>query len=93
MKPFPIHFRDHVMPRLHNLVTAEAVCVVQNVESFTGAYYAVLSYARRHGAMMLAGTKVKDADGTWHDGLERLEDWISTTLLVEIDRAERVVGR
>lgn len=79
MKRFPIHFRDHVTPKLRNLAAAEAVCVARGVETFSGAYDAILAYARAHGALYLPENR-----------LEELEDWISTTLLAEIDRAERV---
>lgn len=70
---FPAHFRKHVMPRLQNLVTAEAVCVSREVETFSGACDAVMAYARRYGALHLPDDKLLD-----------LEDWIATELLSQI---------
>ena len=79
MTLFPIHFRAHVTPKLRNLAAAEALCVARGVETFSGAYDAILAYARAHGALYLPDNR-----------LEELDDWISAALLVEIDRAERV---
>lgn len=78
---FSEHFRDHLMPRLRNLVTAEAVCIAKGIEDWNGAYAAVWRYARKYGAMYLP-----------NDKLGELEDWIATTLLIELDRAERLSG-
>lgn len=77
MSQFAVQFRAHVIPRLHNLVRAEAVCIAHGVESFDNACNIVMDHARRLGALRLP------------DILE-LEDWIATTLLLEIDAAERV---
>jgi hypothetical protein len=80
MRQFALHFRDLVIPRLHNLVRAEAVCIAHGVEGFDDACNVVMRHARQLGANHLP------------DILE-LEDWISTSLLVAIDEAEAGVAR
>lgn len=79
MKLFAVHYRERVIPRLHNLVQAEAVCIVHGVETFDNACNVVMRHARELGAMHLPN-------------ILELEDWICTTLLNEIDEAERVIG-
>ena len=80
MRQFALHFRDHVIPRLHNLVRAEAVCIAHGVETFDDACNVVMRHARQLGAMHLPN-------------ILELEDWIATTLLNELDEAERVIGQ
>lgn len=77
---FANHFHEHITPRLRNLITAEAVCVANDVEDFGGAAAAVWRYANKFGANCLP-PKLIDA----------LDDWICSTLLVEIDKAIRAV--
>ena len=79
MKQFAVHYRERVIPRLHNLVRAEAVCIAHGVESFDNACNVVMRHARELGANYLPD-------------IFELEDWIATTLLSEIDAAERVCG-
>lgn len=79
MTQFEQQFGELVIPRLHNLVRAEAVCVAHQVESYSGAWDVVMHHARLLGALHLP-----------EDGFDALEDWISTTLLNEIVEAERV---
>lgn len=77
MTMFPIHFRQHVIPRLRRLAVAEAFCVVRGAEDWNGAYDSLMRYARRYGALYLPERV----------GYE-LDDWLSTTLLEEIARQE-----
>lgn len=79
---FAQDFREHVIPRLQNLATAEAVCVARGVETFSGACSAIWRYANRYGATSLSSPMI-----------DVLDDWILSTLLVEIDKAERHVER
>lgn len=74
---FPIHFHQHVIPRLRRLATAEAFCVVRGAEDWTGAFDSLMAYARRYGAMYLSERMFYE-----------LDDWLSTTLLEEIARQE-----
>lgn len=76
MKQFAIHFRDHVIPRLHNLVRAEAVCIAHGVEGFDDAVNVVMRHARELGANHLPD-------------IMELHDWITTTLSEETWKAER----
>lgn len=80
MRQFAIHYRERVIPRLHNLVRAEAVCIAHGVEGFDDACSIVMRHARQLGANYLPN-------------ILELEDWIATTLLNEIDEAERAGGR
>ncbi len=77
MTLFAIHFRQHVIPRLRRLATAEAFCVVRGAQSWSDAFDGTMSYARRYGAMYLPA-----------DVLDDLDDWLCTTLLEEITRQE-----
>lgn len=81
MKLFADHFRDQVVPGLRNLARAEAACVAHGVETFSGAYDAVMDCARRYGALYLPEDKFAD-----------LEDWIGTIILEAIDGAEAECG-
>jgi hypothetical protein len=74
---FPIHFRAHVLPRLHRLTTAEAFCVAHGAQSWAEAFDGVWNYARRYGAVYLPS-----------DVLADLDDWLCATLLEEITRQE-----
>jgi hypothetical protein len=74
---FAVHFRTLVIPRLHNLVRAEAVCIAHGVESFDNACNVVMRHARQLGALHLPN-------------ILELEDWIATTMLREIDALEQV---
>lgn len=74
---FPAHFREHVLPRLRRLVTAEAFCVVRGAQSWSEAFDGTMRYAQRYGALYLP-------PGVFAD----LDDWISATLLEEIVRQE-----
>lgn len=76
---FAIHFRELALPRLTPWVRLEAECVRLGVETFSDAFAIVHREARRLGALHLPPTI-----------LDELEDWIATTLLTEIDRAERL---
>lgn len=82
MKLFSAHFRDHVIPRLHNLVRAEAVCIAHGVEGFDDACNVVMRHARELGAMHLPPNI-----------FEELEDWIATTLSNEAWKAEQAIAR
>ncbi len=77
---FPLHFRQYVIPRLRRLATAEAFCVVRGAEDWSGAFNSLMAYARRYGAMYLPE----------HIFYE-LDDWLSATLLAEIDRHEALL--
>lgn len=77
MSIFAIHFRQYVIPRLRRLATAEAFCVVRGAEDWSGAFDSLMAYARRYGAMYLPDYVFAD-----------LDDWMSATLLEEIDRQE-----
>lgn len=78
---FPIHFRQHVIPRLRHLATAEAFCVVRGEEDWTGAFDSLMAYAKRYGAMYLPVSVFYE-----------LDDWLSTTLLEEIARQETALS-
>jgi hypothetical protein len=82
MMLFAHHFREHVMPRLRNLARAEAVCIVQHVETFSGACNALMTYSRRYGALYLPPAKLDD-----------LEEWIAIQILTEVDALEASHGR
>lgn len=86
---FPQHFRELAVPRLIPWLRLEAECVCRGIETFTQAFYVVHREARRLGALHLEGTAVAGPNGGTQDGLEALEDWIATTLLAEIEKAER----
>lgn len=81
MSLFAIHFRQHVIPRVRRLAIAEAFCVVRGAEDWTGAFDSLMAYARRYGAMHLPE----------HIFYE-LDDWLSATLLEEIDRQEALLS-
>lgn len=51
--------------------------VVRDAEDWTGAFDSLMAYARRYGAMYLP-----------IEAIYGLDDWLSTTLLEEIDRQE-----
>lgn len=76
MRLYAAHFRERVVPRLHDLVRAEAVCIAHGVETFDNACNVVMRHARELGANYLP------------DILE-LEDWIATTLSEEAWKAEQ----
>lgn len=75
---FAAHFRQLAIPRVMPWVCMEAECVRRGVDSFSEAYDVIYREARRLGALHLPPSI-----------LEELEDWIATTLLTEIERAER----
>jgi len=77
MRRFANHFAEHVVPRLKNLITAEAVCVARQVEDYAGARSAVMAYARRYGSMHLP-------DDIFYD----LDEWVSLELSKQIAKAE-----
>ena len=77
MKLFSNHFAEHIIPRLQNLIRAEAVCVARHVEDYGGAFAAVMAYANRYGASHLPDEIHAD-----------LEDWVSSELAEQIMRAE-----
>jgi hypothetical protein len=74
---FARNYQQHIIPRLQRLAVAEAFCVVNGVEDWTGAFDSLMAYARTYGALYLP-------DNEFHD----LDDWLSTTLLAEIVRQE-----
>ncbi len=74
---FATHFREHIMPRLCNLAKAEAVCVAEGVETFSGAVSAMWRYATKYGATSLPSGLI-----------DELDDWIMTRVAVEIEKAE-----
>lgn len=74
---FADHYRDLVIPQLQRLIIAEAACCAHGVETFMGAWCAVMNQARILGAHCLPD-----------DVFDDLEDWVSTTLLHEIQAAE-----
>jgi hypothetical protein len=76
---YALHFRERVVPRLHNLVRAEAVCIAHGVEGYDNAMNVVMRHARELGANYLPD-------------IFELEDWVAITLRNEIDEAERVIG-
>ncbi len=76
MIQFPDHFREHLKPRLRNLARAEAYCIARDVEDFAGGAAAIWHYANKFGANCLP-RKI----------IDQLDDWICTTLLVEVNQA------
>lgn len=81
MTTFAIHFRQHIIPRLRRLATAEAFCVARGAEDWSGAFDVIMAYAQAYGAVYLP-------DDVFYD----LDDWISATLLEEIARQEAALG-
>jgi hypothetical protein len=79
--PFAHHFRQCVIPRLQRLATAEAFCVVRGAEDWSGAFDSLMAYAKRYGALHLAPDTFAD-----------LDDWLSATLLQEIDQQEALLA-
>lgn len=79
MKPtaFDMYFRDNVVPKLRNLIQAEAVCVANGVEDWDGALRSVWEYAGQHGC-----TSCSDAEQ------EALDQMIMVRLKDEIAVAE-----
>ena len=79
MKPtaFDLHFRDNVVPKLRNLIQAEAVCVANGVEDWDGALRSVWEYAGQHGCR-----------GCSYEAQERMDQWVMVRLLNEIEEAE-----
>ena len=77
---FATDFRERVIPRMHRQARVEAYRVLRGVRTWSQAWDAMMGLARSRGALHLPARAVDD-----------LEDWISTTLLAEIDAAEREV--
>jgi len=89
---FPIHFRDHVMPRLRQQVTLQSFLIACGSATYAEGYDAVLAQARRYGALHLP-----ERLRVWDEAAARfrtirpraeLEDWIATSLLTGILQAE-----
>lgn len=78
---FPDNFREHVIPGLRNLITAEAICIVHGVEDYSEAHRVVMRHACALGAGFLP-------DAIFDD----LIDWVDDTLLTEILKAEGEAG-
>ena len=79
MTAFPQLFRAHVTPDLARACHAHATRIVCGLETWVGAYAAVMDAARQRGATHLPDHL-----------LAGLEDWAATQLLTEIERAEAV---
>ena len=82
MSNFAIHYRRLVLPQLKLLAKREAHYVVADAETFMGAFSNIEHQARALGALFLPEKLFAD-----------LEDWIATTLLLEIQALEQVMER
>lgn len=89
---FPTHFRDHVMPRLRQQVALQSFLIACGAASYAEGYDAVMTQARRYGAMHLP-----ERLRVWDETLGRfrtarpraeLEDWIATSISTGILQAE-----
>lgn len=49
-KTFAANYRTHVVPRLQNLLLAEARCVAARVTTYPSACSVLIAYARQYGA-------------------------------------------
>jgi hypothetical protein len=74
---FATHYRQIAVPQLRRLAKAEAASVAAGVETFIGAYGALDHHARLLGCLFLSEAL-----------LGELEDWMATTLLLEIQALE-----
>ena len=74
---FAATFWQHLERPLRNLCTAHARCVAAGVEDWHEAFYGVLHFAQRRGALHLP-----------QDSLWALNDWIGCCLIDEITQAE-----
>lgn len=77
---FAANYRAIVLPQLRNLCKAEAACIQADVETFPGAWAVVMDHARILGCNFLPD-----------DVIEDLMDWVSNTLLLEIQALESVI--
>ncbi len=80
MKLFPLHFRDHVMPKLRAAVNVQAFLIACGSATYSEGHAEVFAVARRYGALYLPDNRLAD-----------LQDWIATALVDGIDAAERRV--
>jgi hypothetical protein len=75
--PFAETFWEHLTPRLTRLCVAQARCVAAGVESFSGAWDAIMRYARNYGALHLPDHQ-----------LHELEEFITINLSAAVFEAE-----
>lgn len=81
MVSFAIAFRAHVVPRLRLEIDKQAFLMACDLQDWHDSYYEVLHLAIERGALHLA-----------ERDLDSLKDWISTTLLEAVDKAEAKVA-
>ena len=74
---FAVHYRQYVVPKLKIACEHMAPCILDGTQTFTEAYGVVIRFAQNLGANHLP-----------EDVLMDLEDWISDTLLLEVQAAE-----
>ena len=74
-------YRQLVIPRLERIIKLEANHVAHDIQNFMGAWCSVMHYANKWGSGALPSDVFTD-----------LEDWVSATLLLEIQAAERLSG-
>ena len=79
---FTQHFLQHMNQSLRNLCQAEGACVAEGVETWSGALTSVWEYAATHGANSLPDYAMND-----------LDDFIMSTLAIEIEVASAKAGR
>jgi hypothetical protein len=79
---FALHYRQHVLPQLALLAKGRAHYVVADAETFVEAYGVLEARARELGALLLPPNLVGD-----------LEDWIASTLLLEVQGLEAIMFR
>jgi len=74
-------YRQLVIPRLERIIKLEANHAAHGIQDFMGAWCSVMHYASKWGSGTLPSDVFTD-----------LEDWVSATLLQEIQAAERLSG-
>ena len=72
-------YRQLVIPRLQRIIKLEANHCAHDMQTFMGAWCSVMHYAHKWGSHALSDNVFTD-----------LEDWVSATLLQEIQAAERL---
>ncbi len=77
MATFAATFRELVMPGLRQRCRVQALFVTLDMETFAGAFAAVMRHASQRGA-----------SGLPDDLLAELADWIGTTILGFVDAFE-----
>ena len=77
MSLFPIHYRQHVMPKLRQQIDLQAFLIACDTTTYSDAHAEVIGLAHRYGAGYLPD-RLRD----------QLHDWISDNLLSAIMAAE-----